>query len=161
MVLALDSGHDRFMKPISIRALAPDELAQASELLQELNPDVPVTVLAERLHTLLRDHSHYELIGAFSETQLLAVAGAWVATKLWCGRYLEIDNLVVASSQRASGIGTQLIQHLEGIGRDRDCKVMVLDSYTSNQASHRLYHRLGYEIWGFHFIKPIGDWKAG
>jgi predicted GNAT family acetyltransferase len=31
----------------------------------------------------------------------------------------------------------------------------VLDSYTSNHASHRLYHRLGYEIRGFHFIKPL------
>jgi RimJ/RimL family protein N-acetyltransferase len=51
-----------------------------------------------------------------------------------------------------------LIRHLEAIGRERDCKLLVLDSYTANHPSHRLYHRLGFEIWGFHFVKPIGDW---
>ncbi len=144
-----------------IRPLVSSEFPQACELLRELNPDVPEEVMQERLATLLRDHSHYELIGAFVDKELVGLAGGWIATKLWCGRYLEIDNLVVSAAQRYSGIGTKLIEHLEAMARTHDCKVMVLDSYTSNQASHRLYHRLGYEIWGFHFIKPLGDWKAG
>jgi ribosomal protein S18 acetylase RimI-like enzyme len=59
---------------------------------------------------------------------------------------------------RSGGVGTRLIRHLEAIGRERDCKLLVLDSYTANHPSHRLYHRLGFEIWGFHFVKPIGDW---
>jgi ribosomal protein S18 acetylase RimI-like enzyme len=148
------------MLEATIRPLVSTDLADAAALLVLLNPDTPATIVAERLHTLLTDHSHYELIGAFVSGKLVGVAGAWIATKIWCGRYLEIDNLVVHPAQRSAGIGARLIHHLENVAKDRDCQVVVLDSYTSNHPSHRLYHRLGFEIWGFHFVKPIGDWKG-
>jgi GNAT superfamily N-acetyltransferase len=149
------------MPDVRIQLLAAGDLASAATLLTQLNPETPAALIAERLHTLLADHSHYELFGAFSAGKLVGVAGAWIATKIWCGRYLEIDNLVVESGLRSAGIGSLLIQHLEALARQRDCKILVLDSYTANHPSHRLYHRLGFEIWGFHFIKPIGDWKGG
>jgi ribosomal protein S18 acetylase RimI-like enzyme len=148
------------MVEATIRPLVSADLDDAAALLALLNPDTPAAIVAERLHTLLADHSHYELVGAFVSEKLVGVAGAWIATKIWCGRYLEIDNLVVDPAQRSAGIGGQLIRHLENVAKDRDCQVVVLDSYTSNHPSHRLYHRLGFEIWGFHFIKPIGDWKG-
>ncbi|MES2921845.1 MAG: GNAT family N-acetyltransferase [Verrucomicrobiota bacterium] len=148
------------MEPISIRPLEACDLIDAAALLAQLNQETPAALIAERLHTLLADHTHYQLFGAFSDGRLAGVAGAWIATKIWCGRYLEIDNLVVDSEQRSSGIGSLLIRHLESLARERDCKLIVLDSYTANHPSHRLYHRLGFEIWGFHFVKPVGDWKA-
>ena len=67
-----------------------------------------------------------------------------------------MDNLVVHPDARSAKIGTRLIQNLEATAREESCEIMVLDSYTSNHPSHRLYHRLGFEIWGFHFVKPLG-----
>lgn len=148
------------MAEIAIRALIPSDLAGAAELLIDLNPDVPASVLATRLGDILADHPHYNIHGAFDGETMVGLAGAWIATKIWCGRYLEIDNLVVASGSRGSGVGSLLIRHLEALAASRDCKIVVLDSYTANHPSHRLYHRLGFEIWGFHFVKPIGDWKG-
>ncbi|MEO8617480.1 MAG: GNAT family N-acetyltransferase [Luteolibacter sp.] len=148
------------MAAITIRPLRSADLAAAAVLLATLNSDTPEALVAERLQTLLADHAHYQIIGAFSDTILIGVAGAWVATKIWCGRYLEIDNLVVDPIHRSSGVGNRLIRHLEDVARERDCKIIVLDSYTANRPSHRLYHRLGFEIWGFHFVKAIGDWKG-
>lgn len=148
------------MEKIRIRPLGPADLIDAATLLSQLNAETPAALIAERLATLLTDHPHYQLIGAFSTAKLVGVAGAWIATKIWCGRYLEIDNLVVDSNQRSAGIGSQLIEHLEAHAVERDCKLVVLDSYTANRPSHRLYHRLGFEIWGFHFVKPIGDWQG-
>ena len=148
------------MPDVRIQPLAPGDLASAATLLTQLNPETPAALVAERLHTLLAEHPHYELFGAFSAGKLVGVAGAWIATKIWCGRYLEIDNLVVDPGQRSTGVGTLLIQHLEALARQQDCKIIVLDSYAANRSSHRLYHRLGFEIWSFHFIKPIGDWKG-
>ncbi len=148
------------MAETTIRPLATADLADAATLLATMNEGTSIDLIDQRLRTLLADHPHYQLIGAFTDTNLTGVAGAWIATKIWCGRYLEIDNLVVAPTHRSSGIGSLLIGHLEAIARERDCKLLVLDSYTANHPSHRLYHRLGFEIWGFHFIKPIGDWKA-
>ena len=144
----------------SIRPLISSDLNDAATLLTQLNPETPAALIATRLGHILAEHSHYQLFGAFIGGRLAGVAGAWIATKIWCGRYLEIDNLVVDATQRSSGIGGHLIRHLESLARDRECTVIVLDSYTANHPSHRLYHRLGFEIWGFHFIKPIGDWKG-
>jgi ribosomal protein S18 acetylase RimI-like enzyme len=148
------------MEEILIRPLAPEQLPDAAQLLTALNPETPPALIATRLHTILTDHPHYEIFGAFEGGKLLGVAGAWIATKIWCGRYLEIDNLVVAPAARSRGIGSLLMRHLEALAQQRDCKIIVLDSYAANYPSHRLYHRHGFEIWSFHFIKPIGDWKG-
>lgn len=141
----------------TIRPLTIADSAAAVGLLVHLNPEAPNAVLRQRFESILRDHPHYHAIGAFLDTQLVGIAGVWIATKLWCGRYLEIDNLVVHPLHRSAGIGTALFAHLEQLARTEDCNLLVLDSYTSNHASHRLYHRLGFEIWGFHFVKPIAD----
>lgn len=148
------------MEPIRIRALAAGDMTDAAGLLTQLNQETPAALIEERLRTILADHPHYELYGAFVGDRLAGVVGAWVATKIWCGRYLEIDNLVVDAGQRSLGIGGLLMQHLETLARERGCTIIALDSYAANRSSHRLYHRLGFEIWSFHFIKPIGDWKG-
>ena len=145
----------------TIRPLAADDLDEATLLLGTLNPETPLPIIRKRLDRILVEHPHYHLFGAFSGGTLAGVCSAWIATKIWCGRYLEIDNIVVAPAHRSTGVGTLMIQHLESLGREHDCKILVLDSYTSNHPSHRLYHRLGFEIWGFHFVKPIGDWSGG
>jgi GNAT superfamily N-acetyltransferase len=141
---------------VILRELSAADLPAAAVLLSHLNPDIPSGVLRERLESILADHPHYHIHGAFLEGELAAVASAWIATKIWCGRYLEVDNLVVHPDHRSAGLGTALIRRLEEIGREQGCNLAVLDSYTSNHASHRLYHRLGFEIWGFHFVKPFG-----
>ncbi len=148
------------MAEITLRSLGPADAAEAAALLCHLNPDTPAPVIAQRLARIVADHPHYRLIGGFSDGTLAGVAGAWVATKIWCGRYLEIDNLVVAPEHRGSGVGSELIRYLEELAVREECNLVVLDSYTANQPSHRLYHRLGFEIWGFHFVKPVGDWKG-
>ncbi len=148
------------MNPLCIRPVLPTELREAVRLLALLNEATPIQVVAERLDTLLAEHSHYQLFGAYSAEKLVGLAGAWIATKIWCGRYLEIDNIIVDADHRSSGIGSQLIEHLVAHAQERGCVTVVLDSYSVNRASHRLYHRLGFEIYGFHFVKSIGDWKG-
>jgi ribosomal protein S18 acetylase RimI-like enzyme len=139
-----------------IRELGPEDLPAATALLGHLNPAVPAEVLRQRFETILAEHPHYHAYGAYLDGKLAALAGVWIATKVWCGRYLELDNLVVNPEMRSAGLGSALIRHLEDLAREKDCNLAVLDSYTSNHASHRLYHRLGFEIHGFHFVKLLG-----
>ena len=142
---------------MEIRVLNPDDLAAAVGLLAHLNPTVPVETVRRRFETILTEHPHYQAYGAFSGGTLIGLAGAWVATKVWCGLYLEVDNLVIDPEHRSSGIGTLLMNALEVRARELGCNILVLDSYVSNSPSHRLYHRLGYEIRGFHFVKELED----
>ena len=142
---------------IDVRPLQPAEFPEATGLLAHLNPDCPSPVLLDRFQRIIDEHPHYLPIGAFRGDAMVGFAGAWVATKIWCGRYLEIDNLVVHPEHRSSGVGTALIEQLEGIARERECNLITLDAYTHNHASHRLYQRLGFEIWGFHFVRAIAS----
>ena len=146
---------------LQIRPVAGHELDKAVRLLGFLNPEIPLEEVRSRLYAIRSGFPNYELFGAFDASSvLLGVAGAWVATKMWCGRYLEIDNLVVDPDARQGGVGTALMEFLEAHGRELGCTVLALDSYAGNRASHRLYHRLGFEIWAFHFIKPVGKWSG-
>lgn len=149
------------MIPLDIRQICDDELPRALALLAVLNVDLSQGELAERLRRILFEHPNYRLYGAFDGSALLGVCGAWIATKVWCGRYLEVDNLVVDPGRRSRGVGTQLLDFMERLGREAACEIVVLDSYTSNHASHRLYHRLNYEIKGFHFVKMLGNHREG
>ena len=144
------------MNPPEIRELVAEDYPAALRLLAILNASTPPEVLQQRFESILAEHPHYYAFGAFIDGKLSGLASAWIATKVWCGRYLEIDNIVVDPELRSSGVGSSLIQHLEALAREKDCNLAVLDSYTSNYASHRLYHRLGFEIRGFHFVKPLG-----
>lgn len=143
--------------PVVCRDVRPEEIPDALRLLGFLNPDVPADELERRLRGILAGHPHYRLHGVWQSERLIGVAGSWTGTRIWCGKYLEIDNLVVDPESRNSGAGTTLISHLEKLARESGCGMLILDSYTGNYASHRLYHRMGYEIWGFHFVKPIGE----
>jgi len=138
-----------------VRELSPAEHPAALALLAQLNQNVPVPVLKDRFERVLREHHHYRALGAFIGNELVALTGIWIATKVWCGRYLEVDNIVVSPEHRSMGLGSLLVRSAEKIAKESDCNLMVLDSYTSNYASHRLYYRLGFEIRGFHFIKEL------
>ena len=143
------------MNSLVVRLVETHEQPEALRLLAGLNPEVEMEELQQRLADILKKHPHYELYGAFDGASMVAVCGAWVATKLWCGRYLEIDNIVADPDRRSQGAGTKLMEAMETLARERDCEILALDSYASNTPSHRLYHRLGYEIKGFHFVKGL------
>lgn len=145
------------MSAPEIRLLEPDDHLAASGLLVHLNPDCPTEILLQRFRTILDEHPHYIPVGAFLDGKLVGFAGVWIATKIWCGKYLEIDNFVVHPDHRSQGIGAALMDFLETLAKERGCNLQTLDAWTNNYASHRLYHRRGFEIWGFHFVKPLGS----
>jgi ribosomal protein S18 acetylase RimI-like enzyme len=147
-------------QPCEIRRLEPDEWPLAIDLLALLNPLVPPDVVAGRLSDIRATHPHYQLAGAWVAGRLAGVCGGWLATKIWCGHHMEIDNLVVDPDFRGQGIGEALMRHFETIAAAEGCRAITLDAYATNHAAHRLYVRLGYETWSFHFVKPIGDWQG-
>jgi ribosomal protein S18 acetylase RimI-like enzyme len=141
------------MRKICIYKLGQSHLIDAARLLILLNPKTPVETLTTKLQTIFDKLPHYEIFGAFLAGKLVGVAGAWIATKIWCGRYLEIDNLFVDPESRSKGIGSRLIGHIVEIAKERDCEIIRLDSYSSNHASHHFYHRLGFKICGGTLLK--------
>ncbi len=136
-----------------IRLLAEQELAIILPLVQLLNPDLAPDLLAQRLQDMVEQG--YQCVAAFSDDECVGVAGIWQGTRFWCGRYLDVDNLVVDPVYRGSGIGRQLMDWVEQYARQQGCEILVLDAYVTNHSARRFYERMGYQVLGHHFVNSL------
>ncbi len=99
-------------------------------------------------------HNYFQVV-AYQDGECVAVSGYWLATKLYCGKYLEIDNFVVDEKHRNSTIGARLLAWIENEARLQNCNLMMLDAYVENFPAHRFYHRHGFHARGFHYLKKV------
>lgn len=127
------------------------------ELMRELYPALNLEYYAEMLDNMLGHN--YGQVAVFDGTTCLAVAGYWMSTKLWCGKYLELDNVIVSESKRGTGAGKMMQNYLEEKAKAADCNILVLDAYVNNFNAHRFYYNQGFAPKGFHFIKMLPDGK--
>lgn len=126
------------------------------DLYHQLNPRLDEHSFAERMK-LMANEKNYYLLAMYDEDNLIAISGYWIAHKLYCGKYLEPDNVVVHEKYRSQGVGQQLQQELEAIAKENGCNVMMLDAYLANEAGHKFYEKHGYKKTGYHFIKKLHE----
>jgi len=143
----------QLLSEMVIRLLARDELPVILPLVQVLNPGVTLDVLAQRLQDMTA--KEYQCAAAFVDDCCIGVAGIWLRTRFWCGRYLDVDNVIVDPRYRGAGIGQQLMDWVESYAHREGCEIMVLDAYVTNHPAHRFYQRNGYQIVGHHFVKSL------
>ncbi len=100
---------------------------------------------------------NYTLVLAFDGDELIGICGYWIATKFYCGKYMEIDNFIIDPKHRSKRYGSEFMQYLEGIARGLGCETVMLDAYLENTRGHRFYEKNGYRAKGYHFLKKIAD----
>ncbi|MBX7095499.1 MAG: GNAT family N-acetyltransferase [Flavobacteriales bacterium] len=130
-----------------------EEMMEQFPLLKLLTPGLDQHSTTQMLREMIQ--SGYRMLGLFEGSTCLGLSGIWVATKLYSGKYLEIDNFVTHPDYRSKGIGKLLIEEIERIAQKEKCKVIMLDAYTVNTEAHRFYFREGFVVKGFHFIKTL------
>src|SRR5262249_49428806 len=64
-------------------------------------------------------------------------------------------DLVTDDTQRSTGIGKALLDHLQRLARDAGCAKFTLDSGTQRQQAHKFYFREGLVVNSFHFAKAL------
>lgn len=138
---------------IDIRELIGDEIYDILALVGTRNPSVDGVELRARLVEMLT--FGYRCLGAFVDGKLVGVAGFWIGSRLYCGKYIDVDNVVVDETYRSRGIGKAMMEWLEEYGASVGCKVCVLDSYVTLAGAHKFYFREGYQILGYHFSKNL------
>lgn len=100
---------------------------------------------------------NYKQIAVFEGDVCVGLSGLWSGTKLWSGKYLEIDNFIVHPDHRKKGIGKIMTDHVDAVARETGCTMIVLDAFTGNFNAHRFYYNQGYAPKGFHFLKIINE----
>ena len=139
---------------IKILATTQEMLSQI-ETIKFLYPNMTI----ERYEGFLLDmiSKSYRQVAVFEGETCVGLSGFWFGTKLWTGKYIEIDNFIVHPKYRKKGIGKLLTQFIDEKAKELNCTCIVLDAFTGNFEAHRFYYNQGYVPRGFHFIKTIDE----
>ncbi len=121
-------------------------------LIQQLNPKMTMARYTILLRAVV-DQKNYFQVGYYDSDKLLGLTGVWIGTKLWCGKYLEMDNFVVDENHRGQKVGAQLLEWCERRAQEEKCEMIGLDSYVVADGAHRFYFANGFKVEGFHMTK--------
>lgn len=132
------------------------EMLNYLSVMQELYPSLTFEDYDTDL-TAMIPNNKYGQIAVFEGDDCLGIAGYWIGTKLWCGKYLEIDNMVVSSKFRSRGVGKLIFNYLNEKATEEGCSMMALDSYTANFKAHKFFYNEGFGPKGFHFIRILEE----
>lgn len=141
---------------MEIRELSTtQEMLSEVETIKHLYPAMTVERYRELLERMIPNR--YYQIGIFIEGKCQAISGYWLGTKLWCGPYLELDNVIVSPEMQGKGLGKMISDYLEEKAKQEKCTILVLDAYTTNYQAHRFYYNQGFGPKGFHFVKVLNE----
>jgi len=135
-----------------------EEMLKNLSVLQDLYPSLTLSEYSSELDLMLPHN--YGQVGVFEGDICLGLSGFWIGTKLWCGKYLELDNIVVSKTQRSQGIGKLMFDFLHKKALENECSMLSLDSYTTNFNAHKFFYKEGFAPKGFHFINILKDEKV-
>ncbi len=139
------------MKVIELKDLS--SILDQFPIIQELYPDMSFETYQKYITEMLPNS--YGMVIVQEDNQTIGLSGFWINTKLWCGKYLELDNVIVSEKHRNKGVGQLISSFLEQKAKENNCLILALDAYTNNFPAHKFYYNLGFVPKGFHFIKSI------
>lgn len=137
------------------------EMRSMQPLIQQSNPELDEATFEARL-ALMLEAGGYRCVAAYRDGAMVGVSGFWTGVALWCGRYVEPDNVVVDQAQRSAGIGARLMAWIEAEAERLGCEIVKLETYAARTRTRAFYRREGYEEPGVVMIKvlPAGQKTA-
>ena len=134
-----------------------EEMLDNFSVIQEMYPTITFEQYSTELDEMLPNS--YGQVAVYDGDICAGLTGYWIGSKLWCGRYMELDNVIVAAAFRRKGVGQQLFQYMEDKAKGLGCTILALDSYTDNFEAHRFFYEQRYVPRGFHFINVLDKSK--
>tara|TARA_B100000508_G_scaffold141026_1_gene145254 strand:- start:27607 stop:28068 length:462 start_codon:yes stop_codon:yes gene_type:complete len=128
-----------------------DEMLESYDLLTLLYPtdfsvDKYKSLLAEMLE------GNYRQVAAYEGNKIVGIAGLTIATKIWSGRYMDMDHFVVSRDHRSTGVGKKIIKYVKELSIQENCKILSCDVYSENFDAQRFYMNERFVPRGFHFV---------
>lgn len=121
-------------------------------LTKQLNPNIENKVLKERQLEMFV-FQNYRCFGIFENEKLIGVSSGWISVKLYSGKQLEVDNVIIDSSVQSKGYGTIFLDLIEEWSDKEGCETIELNAYSQNNRAHKFYFNRNYKVLGFHFQK--------
>jgi GNAT superfamily N-acetyltransferase len=95
-------------------------------------------------------HNYKQLV---FENEICIAVTFWTGTKLWSGKYIEIDNFIVHPEHRSKGLGKMMTDYIDVKAKEENCSMIVLDAFILSRIV--FYYNQGYGPKGFHFVKSL------
>ena len=139
---------------IDYKILSKNDIEDIARLGQQLNPNLTLEQIKNYLLQMFELET-YNCFGILLNGKLVGISSAWSTVRLYSGKQLEVDNVVIDSSQQSKGLGKLFFEFIEDWAKKNEYKTIELNTYVQNSKSHKFYYNLGYSILGFHFWKNI------
>lgn len=130
-----------------------NEMLSLLPLIKQLNPKIKKQAYAVMLDDMLA-HG-YRMAAVYDGEVCAGLSGFWISTKIYSGKYVELDNVVIDKNYRSKGIGKKLCDWVLKEAKKQGCVLAMLDAYAENISAHRFYYREGFFVRGYHFLKPL------
>jgi GNAT superfamily N-acetyltransferase len=142
------------MSDLKFEILSEKYLSEIVNLGQKLNPEKTIQEL-KILQKEMFQLPAYKCFGLFLEGKLIGISSGWITVRLYSGKQLEVDNVIIDNDIQSKGYGKHFFKFIEEWGKENKCKSIELNTYVQNSRSHKFYYNLGFSILGFHFWKSI------
>ena len=129
------------------------EMLAHLDIVKQLYPDFTIEKYGTLLDEMLK--ANYQQVIVTKNNKTIALTGVWIGTKLWSGKYIEIDSFVVDEDFRGQKIGDILIKEVHKIAEKEGANQIVLDAFTTNFTAGKFYINHGFQPKGFHFVKIL------
>tara|TARA_B100001287_G_scaffold276569_1_gene287925 strand:+ start:5067 stop:5495 length:429 start_codon:yes stop_codon:yes gene_type:complete len=130
-----------------------EELLMGYPLVIKLYPDLSLFEYEKQLDVMLP--RNYSMLAVYDRGEIIGLSGIWIGHKLWCGKYMELDNVVVAQSERSKGVGAMMFDYAKKLAKQKSCASIGLDAFTYNHAAHKFFFKEDFIVKGYHFVHTL------
>jgi GNAT superfamily N-acetyltransferase len=138
MSVALDSSG------VNIRPATTQDVEAIAILSDQLGYPVSTIAIEQRLYQILSDSNHIIYVATGLDDRAIAWIHAYTYHSLLTDFHAEIGGLVVAPSDRGTGIGRKLLHQVESWAKIRRCQSILVRSNIVRSAAHHFYQKCGY-----------------
>lgn len=119
-------------------------------LLKQLNPEMDINSI-ESILISMNEIPNYKCFALFVNGELVGVSSGWTTVRIYCGKQLELDNVIIDPKIQSKGLGKYFMTAIKQWSLDNDYKSIGLNTYVQNSKSHKFYFNQDFKIIGFHF----------
>ena len=125
-----------------------DEIIAVFPVLSHMYPDLTLdeykTIIPKRLN------EGYRMVAVFDGEKCVCAAGFWIGVRFYCGKFMQLDNMVSLPNARSKGAGKLLVDWIKSLAKTEGCNKIILDTYVENFEAHKFFLREGFIIRGYH-----------
>ncbi len=130
------------MRDIDVREIGSNDLGACYSVMRQLRPHLDSqSSFVDQVERQMK--AGYRLMAASQGDGIVGLVGFRSLENLVYGRFIYVDDLVVAEQDRSGGLGARLLDAVASEARATSVPLIVLDTGLENARAQRFYFRYG------------------